>query len=289
MKNGGFFKSNWAYLIWFLFYFTFAVIIVYAITQDIGLSLLITSAIYGVSVGVALSPVGEALARITEGARPLKTQQDKDYLLPLFEEVYTEAMETTPILNKNIKIYISESIAVNAFALGRQTIAVTRGALNAFSKDELQGVLSHEFGHIVNGDTKALLVKLVGNGFFTFIVVVFRLVSALLQLISNIFSSKSLVLVAFSFVLWGTRLLIDLVVFVFTFIGEIIIGLNSRYSELLADEYAYIIGYGEDLKSALYLLSKLEMPGKLTLTERLKASHPYTTARIERLERLEVK
>ncbi len=287
MKNGGFLKSNWAYLIWFAFYFTFAVVMIYAFLQNIGFSLLITAVIYGVSVAFALSPVGEALARVMEGAKPLQTQQDKDYLLPLFEEVYEEALKATPTLNKNIKLYISESMAVNAFAMGRQTIAITRGALLSFSKDELQGVLSHEFGHMVNGDTKALLIKLVGNGFFSLMVLAFRLVASLLQTISAALSGKNIVIAVITFILWASRLLIDLAILVIIHVGDIIIALNSRYSELLADEYAHIIGYGEDLKNALYIISKLEMPAKLTFTERLKASHPYTTARIERLEHLE--
>lgn len=287
MKNGGFFKSNWAYLIWFLFYFSFAVVVVYAFAQNIGISILITLIIYGVSIAFALSPLGEAIARIQEGAKPLQTQQDKDYLLPIFEEVYEDVLNITPSISKNIKIYITESMSVNAFALGSNTIAVTRGALYTFSVDELKGILSHEFGHMVNGDTKALLIKLVGNGFFSLIVFVFRLITSILQTISNALSSKNLVIVVISFILFLTRLIIDVFLFLFVLIGDVIIAFNSRYSELLADEYAHIIGFGEELKSALYVISKLEMPSKLTLTERLKASHPYTTARIEKLESLE--
>lgn len=287
MKNGGFFKSNWAYLIWFLFYFSFAVMVVYAFAQNIGISILITLIIYGVSIAFALSPLGEAIARIQEGAKPLQTQQDKDYLLPIFEEVYEDVLNITPSISKDIKIYITESMSVNAFALGNNTIAVTRGALYTFSVDELKGILSHEFGHMVNGDTKALLIKLVGNGFFSLIVFVFRLIASILQTISNALSSKNLVIVVISFILFLTQLIIDVSLFLFVLIGDVIIAFNSRYSELLADEYAHIIGFGEEFKSALYVISKLEMPSKLTLTERLKASHPYTTARIEKLESLE--
>ncbi len=287
MKNGGFFKSNWAYLIWFTFYFSFAVFVIYAFAQNIALSILITVLIYGLSVAFALSPAGEALARVLEGAKPIYTEQDKNYLLPIFDEVYDEALRTTPSLRQDIQIYITESMAVNAFALGNRTIAVTRGALYAFSSDELKGILSHEFGHIANGDTKALLIKLVGNGFFSLIVFVFRFVALLLQTISNALSGKNIVIFVISVVIFLTRLIIDISLFVFVFIGDVIIALNSRYSEYLADEYAYIIGYGEDLTSALYVISKLEMPGKLTFTERLKSSHPYTSARIERLEQLE--
>lgn len=287
MKNGGFFKSNWAYLIWFCLYFSFAVATVYLLTSNIAVSLIVSALIYGACIGLALSPVGEVIVRLMEGAKPIQTQQDKDYLLPIFEEVYEEAKIFSPSINKNIQLYVTDSMAVNAFAVGRKTIAVTRGAIHAFSPDELKGILAHELGHMANGDTKALLISLVGNGFFSLIIFVLRLVMNLIQIISNIFSGKNVVIFAIAFIAFMTRLIIDISVFVFMFAGNAILALNSRYSEYLADEYAYLIGYGEDLKNALYIINQLTMPAKVTLTERLMASHPYTSARIERLENLE--
>lgn len=47
---------------------------------------------------------------------------------------------------------------VNAFAAGYNVhdaaVAVTQGALDQFSRDELQGVMAHEFSHILNGDMR---------------------------------------------------------------------------------------------------------------------------------------
>jgi Zn-dependent protease with chaperone function len=47
---------------------------------------------------------------------------------------------------------------INAFALGldrsRSAIAVTDGCLKLLSRDELQGVIAHEFSHLLNGDSK---------------------------------------------------------------------------------------------------------------------------------------
>lgn len=47
---------------------------------------------------------------------------------------------------------------INAFASGptpeHSAIAVTRGALERLSRDELQGVVAHEFSHIVHGDVR---------------------------------------------------------------------------------------------------------------------------------------
>lgn len=285
-SNGRFFKSNWAYLIWFCFYFSFAVFVVFLFTNDIVISIILTALIYGTCVGLALSPVGEVIVRIMEGARPIHTQDDKDYLLPIFEEVYEEAKNYTPNINQDIELYVTDSMAVNAFAVGRKTVAVTRGAIYAFSEDELKGILAHELGHMANGDTKALLIQLVGNGFFSLIIFALRLIMNIIQMISNALSGKNVVILVIAFVAFFSRLLIDVSIFLLLFIGDVIIALNSRYSEYLADEYSYLIGFGEDLKSALYVISKISMPRKATLTERLKASHPYTSARIERLENM---
>ena len=53
-------------------------------------------------------------------------------------------------------VYILDANEINAFAAGlkpdRSAIAVTRGTLNLLTRDELQGVIAHEFGHIYNGD-----------------------------------------------------------------------------------------------------------------------------------------
>nr|WP_281366325.1 M48 family metalloprotease [Paraburkholderia fynbosensis] len=40
-------------------------------------------------------------------------------------------------------------------------VAVSRGALNYLTRDELQGVVAHEFSHILNGDMR-LNIRLIG-------------------------------------------------------------------------------------------------------------------------------
>ncbi|MBI4665841.1 MAG: M48 family metallopeptidase [Nitrospinae bacterium] len=60
-------------------------------------------------------------------------------------------------------VYIIEEDAPNAFATGRDqdhsAVAVTRGLLNKLNRDELQGVIAHEFSHIRNLDIRyAMLV-----------------------------------------------------------------------------------------------------------------------------------
>ncbi|MCC7045870.1 MAG: M48 family metallopeptidase [Alphaproteobacteria bacterium] len=54
------------------------------------------------------------------------------------------------------RVAIVETDALNAFATGTRpdhaAIAVTRGLLNRLTRDELQGVIGHEMGHIANND-----------------------------------------------------------------------------------------------------------------------------------------
>ena len=64
------------------------------------------------------------------------------------------------------EVYLLEQEAgINAFAAGHNpanaAIAVTRGALTTLNRSELQGVIAHEFSHILNGDMR-LNVRLMG-------------------------------------------------------------------------------------------------------------------------------
>ena len=68
-------------------------------------------------------------------------------------------------------VYILEAEEINAFAAGTSpdnaAITVTRGCLNLLTRDELQGVLAHEFGHIYNRDmTIGMRVAAMIMGFF---------------------------------------------------------------------------------------------------------------------------
>ena len=56
--------------------------------------------------------------------------------------------------------------AINAFVAGTEprntVLAITQGALTRLNRDELQGVVGHEFSHILNGDMK-LNIRILGT------------------------------------------------------------------------------------------------------------------------------
>ena len=60
---------------------------------------------------------------------------------------------------------MEEEPGINAFAAGKTfsdaAIGVSRGAMKLLTRDELQGVIAHEFSHILNGDMK-LNLRLIG-------------------------------------------------------------------------------------------------------------------------------
>jgi Zn-dependent protease with chaperone function len=62
-------------------------------------------------------------------------------------------------------VYIIEDDGINAFAAGwlhdDAVIGVTRGCIEQLSRDELQGVIAHEFSHISHGDMR-INIRLIG-------------------------------------------------------------------------------------------------------------------------------
>lgn len=56
------------------------------------------------------------------------------------------------------QVYVLDERGINAFAAGWKTtnaiIGITQGALERLSREELQGVIAHEFSHIFNGDMR---------------------------------------------------------------------------------------------------------------------------------------
>jgi Zn-dependent protease with chaperone function len=72
------------------------------------------------------------------------------------------------------EVYVlDQEPGINAFAAGHTpanaAVTVTQGALDRLSRDELQGVIGHEFSHILNGDMR-LNIQLMGWVFGLFVI-----------------------------------------------------------------------------------------------------------------------
>jgi heat shock protein HtpX len=84
------------------------------------------------------------------GAREIQ-KQDHPQLFNIVEEMSIAAQ-----LGQMPRVFIVDDPAPNAFAVGRNpakaSVAVTIGLLKILNRDELQGVVAHEIGHIKNRD-----------------------------------------------------------------------------------------------------------------------------------------
>lgn len=102
-----------------------------------------------------LSRGGASVARMLGGTEIHGDSRDPLHrrLVNVVEEMSIAAGVPVP----DIFVLESES-AINAFAAGLEqsdaAVAVTRGALERLDRAELQGVIAHEFSHILNGDMR---------------------------------------------------------------------------------------------------------------------------------------
>lgn len=159
---------------------------------------------------------------------------------------------------------------INAFAAGNTpadaAITVTRGALDQLSRNELQGVIAHEFSHVANGDMRLnltlmgwlfgiLLIALAGRG----------ILRAGARGGSRRNKGGGLVLFGLALVVIG---------YVGVFAGRLIKAAVSRQRERLADASA--VQFTRDttgLAGALKKIGGLEVGSKFRDTEAEEVSH----------------
>ena len=130
-------------------------------------------------LGLLIAWIGNRFgARIildTAGARPADPKQDQ-VLIDVVTELALAANVPTP------SIWVVTDRSQNAFATGRDpehaALAVTTGLMDRMDREQLQGVIGHELGHIRNFDTRYALyvavlvglVALVTDGFLRLVV-----------------------------------------------------------------------------------------------------------------------
>ncbi len=109
-----------------------------------------------------LSAGGSVVAQSVGGTRVTADTNDplRKRLLNVVEEMAIASGVPVPA------VYVLErEPGINAFAAGHNpsnaAIAVTRGALTTLNRAELQGVIAHEFSHVLNGDMR-LSTRLIG-------------------------------------------------------------------------------------------------------------------------------
>jgi len=176
---------------------------------------------------------GSAIAEMVGGrAVDLKTTNLRERkLLNVVEEMSIASGIPMPAV-----YVLDEEPGLNAFAAGLTTsdaaVAVTRGTLDRLTRDELQGVIGHEFSHILNGDMR-LNVRITAVVFG--ILVIGLLGRGLLRSLSMGRVRSSGKKDNSALVLLGIGLALMIVGYVGYFFGRLIQAAVSRQREFLAD------------------------------------------------------
>jgi Zn-dependent protease with chaperone function len=178
-----------------------------------------------------LASGGQAVALMLGGKEVPGTTTDarRKRLLNIVEEMALAAGVPVP------PVYVLEEPGINAFAAGYASgdavVAVSQGCLNYLTRDELQGVVAHEFSHILNGDMR-LNIRLIG---LIFGIMALSIIGRILMFTSRGRSSGrndsrgGLVLLGLGVFVLGL---------VGAFFGRLIMAAVSRQREYLADASA---------------------------------------------------
>lgn len=241
----------------------------------------ITAAGVIVSVGIGslvkilqLAKGGKAVAEMLGGepVDPATTDPAERRLRHVVEEMSLASGVPVP------SVYILEEAAINAFAAGYgptdAAIGVTRGCIENLTRDELQGVVAHEFSHILNGDMR-LNIRLMGllNGILFLAIlggVLVRVAASSPRSRSSDNKNSGSIVALFL----GAGAVLYLVGWIGVFFSKLIQAAVSRQREFLADASA--VQFTRNPHGIAGALAKIgSLTSRLTHPRTQEASHMF--------------
>jgi Zn-dependent protease with chaperone function len=238
---------------------------------------------------------GHAVARLLGGAPVDRRTADpgERRLVNVVEEMAVAAGLPVPAL-----YVLPADAGINAFAAGfapdRSVVAVTRGALDELTRDELQGVVAHELSHVLNGDARLNLQLLALVGGLTVLAAVGR---SLARAVGDTGLRRSRARRGGSGPVLAAGLVVWLAGSVGALFGRILRAAVSRQRELLADAAA--VQFTRNPEGLAGALAKIARTGSAVssafapeaahlffanaLASRWLATHPPVEERVRRL------
>lgn len=220
---------------------------------------------------------GKVVAR-SLGGRPIDsdtTDPDERTVLNVVEEMAIASGAPVPTV-----FLLDNEDGINAFAAGwtldDAVIGVTRGCIQQLTRDELQGVIAHEFSHILNGDMRINL-RLVGVIFGILVISVIG--ASVMRSIAysgrrRSSNSKDNGGGVIAILLIGLALYI--IGYVGVFFGKLIQAAVSRQREFLADASAVQFTRNpEGIAGALRRIGGVSQGSKLQTAHAVEHSHLF--------------
>jgi heat shock protein HtpX len=256
------------------------------------------------AVMFATSPVKERIGGAVLGCRPATTEE-RNKITRVWDSVVAAIGQalgsSTAERFAHIKIFVSDEKLPNAFAVGRNTICVTKGLLSltghSLGTGDIAGVLAHEAGHLHFGDSGRLAIALTANrlGVASYQILDFssRACEAfgkgVLQSGRMLGSSGGIAgifisLTAMFVVVVANVFNLAIKVFSFTFRIAANVSLRAvgRTEEFRADLFARNIGFGPQLVKFLRQIEAIDAAPR-DIWALLCRTHPPTAERIDRL------
>lgn len=226
-----------------------------------------------------LSGGGSVVAR-DMGARQIDshtTDTDERRYVNVVEEMAIASGVPVP------EIWImDDELGINAFAAGTEpgnaVVAVTRGCIQRLSRDELQGVVAHEFSHILNGDMR-LNMRLMGMLFGILMIsmmgrMLFHVMYFMPMRSSRNDKNGGAAGIAIAIFLAGVGLMA--VGAIGVFFGRLIQAAISRQREYLADASAVQFTRNPDgIANALKKIGGMQYGSKIETPKAAEASHLF--------------
>jgi heat shock protein HtpX len=209
-----------------------------------------------------------------------------------------EEMKIASGLEKMPDIYIIDDPAPNAFATGRNpdkaAVAITSGLLQKLNRDELQGVIGHEIGHIKNRDVLLMAISAVMLG----TIVILAWYASRFMLFGGMGRSRSssssggggqlIILVVAIVLMILAPIMAQLIYFAISrkreYMADASSALYTRYPEGLASALEKIAASTSQLKSAnqatapMYIMNPFRKEGRAATD--LTSTHPPISERI---------
>ena len=200
------------------------------------------------------------------GATPV-AEDTSDFNLRRLRNVVEEIAIASGVPVPQVFVMEEES-AINAFAAGYApsdaSLTVTRGAVERLNRDELQGVIAHEFSHVLNGDMR-LNIRLIG---LLFGILVLALIGRKILEHGRFSRSKD------SAPLMAVAVGVLIVGYIGLFFGRLIKAGVSRTRETLADASAVqFTRQTQGLAGALKKIAGLPGGSKLANADTEEVSH----------------
>ena len=221
-----------------------------------------------------LTSGGEVVARSLGGRRVSPSTRDlgERILLNVVEEMAIASGTPVPPV-----FLLEDEPGINAFAAGttpqNAVIGITRGSVDTLSRDELQGVIAHEFSHILNGDMR-LNIRLIGilNGILLISTIGYILMRTSSS--SSRFSDSNSKKGSNPLPLLG--MLLYVIGYIGVFFGHLIKSAVSRQREFLADASAVQFTRVPDgIAGALRKIGGLVQGSKIVSSDAEEASHMF--------------